>query len=64
MYSTKKISAYEEFGEHLVADQCQRISQIGHWDTNLDSYGGYIHSRLPLFLLSFSCFHRPAPFLV
>ena len=25
---------------------------------------GEQHSRLPLFLLSFSCFHRPAPFLV
>ena len=25
---------------------------------------GLRHSRLPLFLLSFSCFHRPAPFLV
>ena len=23
-----------------------------------------VHSRLPLFLLSFSCFHHPAPFLV
>ena len=26
--------------------------------------GGLDHSRLPLFLLSFSCLHRPAPFLV
>ena len=25
---------------------------------------GWIHSRLPLFLLSFSCLHRPAPLLV
>ena len=42
IYSTKKISAYQEFGEHLVADQCQRISQIGDWDTSLDSDGFYI----------------------
>ena len=31
---------------------------------NLNAATVVMHSRLPLFLLSFSCFHRPAPLIV